>query len=58
LPRNDIYVYSPEKNFELKLGLPEGSGLGALELSSGIDDENWAENVRIPVRQRKAPADL
>ncbi len=40
----DIYVYPLEKDFRQKLGLPKDSGLDALELSAGIDDENWAKN--------------
>jgi hypothetical protein len=39
----DIYVYPLEKDFRIKIGLPENSGLGALDLSVGIDGENWAE---------------
>lgn len=40
----DIYVYPLDKNFRIKMGLPENCGLGALDLHSGIDGENWAEN--------------
>ena len=39
----DIYVYPLEKDFRIKIGLPEDSGLGALALSVGIDGENWEE---------------
>jgi len=40
----DIYVYPLEKDFRHKMGIPEASGLTALDLAAGIDDENWAEN--------------
>ena len=40
----DIYVYPLEKDFRIKMGLPENSGLGALDLYYGLDGENWAEN--------------
>ena len=39
----DIYVYPLEKDFRIKTGLLEDSGLGALALSVGIDGENWTE---------------
>ena len=39
----DIYVYPLEKDFRIKIGLPEDSGLGALALSVGIDGEDWEE---------------
>ena len=40
----DIYVYTLDKDFRLKMNLPEGSGLDALELSAGIDGDGWAKN--------------
>ena len=40
----DIYVYPLERDFRVKMGLPEDSGLGALEVHSSIDGEQWAEN--------------
>ena len=40
----DIYVYPLDKDFRIKIGLPENSGLGALDLHFGIDGGNWAEN--------------
>jgi hypothetical protein len=40
----DIYVYPLEGDFRIKMGLSEGSGLGAIKISSGICDEEWAEN--------------
>jgi len=40
----DIYVYPLDKDFRIKMCLPENSGLGALDLLSGIDGQNWAEN--------------
>lgn len=39
----DIYVYPLEKDFRIKIGLPQGSGLDALDLRAGIDGENWTE---------------
>jgi hypothetical protein len=39
-----IYVYPLEKDFRLRLGLPADSGLGALDISSGLDGKNWSEN--------------
>ena len=39
----DIYVYPLEENFRMKMGLPEGSGLGAIEITAGIDGGDWAE---------------
>ncbi|MEE9402944.1 MAG: transposase DNA-binding-containing protein, partial [Desulfobacteria bacterium] len=39
----DIYVYPLEKDFRLKMGLSEDNGLGALDLSAGIGEANWAE---------------
>ncbi len=40
----DIYVYPIEKDFRVKIGLPEDSGLNALDVSSGLDEDHWAEN--------------
>ncbi len=40
----DIYVYPLDQNFRIKMGLSKDSGLGALEIHSGIDGEQWAEN--------------
>ncbi len=40
----DIYVYPLDKDFRIKMGLPENSGLGALEVHSSIDGEQWVEN--------------
>jgi len=40
----DIYVYPLDKDFRAKIGLPANSGLGALNLYSSIDSENWVEN--------------
>jgi hypothetical protein len=40
----DIYVYPLDEDFRIKMGLPENSGLGALDIHSGIDGEKWAEN--------------
>jgi len=40
----DIYVYELDRDFRVKIGLPVNSGLGALNLYSCIDSENWAEN--------------
>jgi len=39
-----IYVYPLEKDFRQQMGLPEDSGLDKLDIASGIDGENWAEN--------------
>lgn len=40
----DIYVYPLDKDFRIKMGLPEDSGLGALDVHFSIDGEQWAEN--------------
>lgn len=40
----DIYVYPLDEDFRVKMGLPEDSGLGALDIHSSIDGEQWAEN--------------
>jgi len=39
----DIYVYPLAPDFRLKLGLSVNSGLGPLDLSAGIGEENWTE---------------
>jgi hypothetical protein len=39
----DIYVYPLDENFRRKMGLPEGSGLGAIDITAGIDGGDWAE---------------
>ena len=40
----DIYVYPLDQNFRTKMGLAANSGRGALEIDSGLDGEQWAEN--------------
>lgn len=40
----DIYVYPLEKDFRLKMELPNDIGLQTLEPAEGTDNENWAEN--------------
>lgn len=40
----DIYVYPLDQDFRIKMGLSKDSGLGALEIHSGIDSDQWAEN--------------
>ena len=40
----DIYVYPLDQDFRFKMGLPENSGQGAIELYSGLDGEQWAKN--------------
>ena len=40
----DIYVYPLDEKFRAKMGLPEGSGLGAIAITSGIEGGDWAEN--------------
>jgi hypothetical protein len=40
----DIYVYPLEKDFRFKMGLWEGSGLGALEIDFGLESDEWAEH--------------
>ena len=37
-------MYPLEEDFRRKMGLPEGSGLGAIDISAGIDGSYWAEN--------------
>ena len=39
----DIYLYPLEKDFRIKLGLPEDRGPCALELTDGLDGDQWAE---------------
>jgi hypothetical protein len=39
----DIYVYPLDESFRVKMGLPEGSGLGAIDITAGIDGGDWAE---------------
>ena len=39
----DIYVYPLDKEFRIKMKLPVNSGLGALDLYSSLDSENWTE---------------
>jgi hypothetical protein len=41
--RKDIYVYPLDENFRRKMGLPEGSGLGAIDITAGIDGGGWEE---------------
>ena len=40
----DIYLYSLEKDFRRKLGLPENTGKQALDPAEGVDADNWAHN--------------
>lgn len=40
----DIYVYVLDKDFRTKIGISKNSGLGALDIHSGIDSDRWAEN--------------
>jgi len=39
----DFYVYPLVGDFRQRLGLPTGSGLGPLGLTSGLEGESWAE---------------
>ena len=39
----DIYVYPLVKDFRRKIGLAKGSGLEAIDISSSVDGQNWAE---------------
>ncbi len=39
----DIYIYPLAKDFRQRIGLAEGSGLGALDITSCIDGQDWAE---------------
>ncbi|MBI5308369.1 MAG: DUF4338 domain-containing protein, partial [Planctomycetes bacterium] len=41
--RKDIYVYPLEDDFRKEMGLPEGSGLGAIDIRAGIDGGDWTE---------------
>ena len=36
-------MYVLDENFRMKMGLSEGSGLGAIEITAGIDGGDWAE---------------
>ncbi len=40
----DIYVFPLTTDFRNKMGLSEESGLGAFDVHSSINGENWAEN--------------
>lgn len=40
----DIYAYPIDPAFRIKMGLPENCGLGAIDLHTGLDGENWAQN--------------
>ncbi|MEA2115736.1 MAG: IS4 family transposase [Thermodesulfobacteriota bacterium] len=40
----DIYVYPLANDFRRKIGLAEGSGLGAIDIRSCVDGEDWAEH--------------
>ncbi|MCP4259534.1 MAG: DUF4338 domain-containing protein, partial [Planctomycetes bacterium] len=42
--KKDIYVYPLDKDFRIKMGLADNSGLGPLDVQSGIDGEKWSEN--------------
>ena len=44
LSRKAIYLYVLEKSFRQQLGLLPDAGLGALDLSQGLESEYWAEN--------------
>jgi len=37
----DIYVYPLVKNFRQIIGLAEGSGLDAIDITSSVDSQNW-----------------
>jgi len=39
----DIYVYPLVKDFRQRIGLAESSGLGAIDITSCVDGQNWAE---------------
>jgi len=39
----DIYVYPLVKDFRQRIGLADGSGLGAIDITSCVDGQNWAE---------------
>ena len=44
LSRKAIYIYPLEKPFRNRLGLLPDAGLGALDLSQGLESEHWAEH--------------
>ncbi|MEN8173770.1 MAG: IS4 family transposase, partial [Chloroflexota bacterium] len=44
LSRKAIYIYVLEKQFRNRLGLLPDAGLGALDLSQGLDSAHWAEH--------------
>ncbi|MCK4841458.1 MAG: IS4 family transposase [Methylococcales bacterium] len=44
LSRKAIYITVLEKQFRDRLGLSPDAGLGALELSQGLESAQWAEN--------------
>ena len=44
LSRKAIYVYPLDNEFRQVMGLPMGAGLGALELTNGLDGNQWAEH--------------
>ncbi len=39
-----IYIHPLEKNFRKQMDLPSHAGLGALELTDGLDGAQWAEH--------------
>lgn len=39
----DIYVYPLVKDFRQRIGLADGSGLDAIDITSCVDGQNWAE---------------
>ncbi len=39
----DVYGYPLDEHFRMKMGIPEGSGLGEIEITAGIEGGNWAE---------------
>ena len=40
----DIYVYPLIDDFRIQFGIQKDTGLEAIEISSGIDGKNWAQN--------------
>lgn len=44
LSRKAIYIYPLEKQFRNRLGILPCAGLGALDLSQGLESEHWAEH--------------
>jgi len=44
LSKKTIYIYPLEPQFRQRLELPARAGLGALEVTDGIDAEQWAEH--------------